>query len=99
MPFALQLQTWSITVKTIFDLLTVALFAGLVVLFLKRSLDQPEGEPYADHLWQYLLASVGCAVANYLGNEGDQISGLIVLMGALIFTVYVLKPFKNFPPR
>jgi len=83
--------------ETIFDLLTVTLFAGLVVLFLKRSIDHPEGEPYKDHLWQYLLAGVGCAVANYLGNGGYMFAAVGLFMATLAFTFYILKPFSKLP--
>ena len=51
--------------QTVYDWATMIVFAGLIVLFLQRS----QGEP-RDHLWQYLVAAVGCATTNYLGNEG-----------------------------
>ncbi len=75
---------------TIFDYLTMAVFAGLIVLFLQRSVG--EG-PFRDSLWQYLVASVGCAVSNYLGNEGWTIPGVVVLAATFAFIFYVLKPF------
>lgn len=79
--------------KTIFDLLTVGIFAGLIVLFLQRSVDQPEDVPYSDHLWQYLAAGAGCALANYLGNEGYSLAAVGLIVAILAFIVYVLKPF------
>lgn len=81
--------------KTIFDLLTVGMFAGLIVLFLQRSVDQPEDQPYADHLWQYLVAGAGCATANWLGNEGYTLPAVAVIVAILAFIFYVLKPFGN----
>lgn len=85
--------------ETIFDVLTVAIFAGLIVLFLQRSTS--EEEP-TDSLWQYLVASVGCALANYLGNEGVKsgtveytVAAVLVLAGTLAFIHYVLKPFSS----
>lgn len=81
--------------KTIFDLLTVGIFAGLIVLFLQRSVDQPEDKPYSDHLWQYLAAGTGCAVANWLGNQGYAIAAVAVIVGILAFIFYVLKPFGS----
>jgi uncharacterized membrane protein len=81
---------------TIYDYLTMAIFAGLIVLFLQRSVAD---EPPQDHLWQYLVAAVGCAVANFLGNEGYPVPAIIVIAAVLAFTLYVLRPFPNFPPR
>lgn len=81
---------------TIYDFLTIAIFAGLIVLFLQRSVgDVPPG----DHLWQYLVAAVGCAVANYLGNEGYPVFAVAMIVAVLAFIVYVLKPLPNFPRR
>ena len=51
--------------QTVYDWATMIVFAGLIVLFLQRSQGAPR-----DHLWQYLVAAVGCAATNYLGNEG-----------------------------
>ena len=91
--------------STIFDFLTVGLFAGLVVLFLKRSVnDDDVGKPVLpaepeDRLWQYLAAGGGCAVANYLGNEGYVLPAVLLIVGTLVFIAYVLRPFPGFPPR
>jgi hypothetical protein len=85
-------------VETVFDWITVAIFAGLIVLFMQRSTEE---EP-RDKLWQYLLPSTGCAVANYLGNEGLKdgnqafvILGVLVIGGVLGYIYYVLKPFDD----
>ena len=59
--------------ETVYDWITVAIFGALVVLFLHRSV-QP-GEPQ-DTILHYLPPSIGCAVANWFGNEGQ---GLVVL--------------------
>lgn len=82
--------------ETPYDFLTVGIFAGLVVLFLQRSVDEP---PPGDRLWHYLLAGVGCAIANWLGNEGYTLAAIAALLVTLAFIFYVLKPFPNFPPR
>jgi len=91
-------------VETVYDWVTVALFAGLIVLFLQRS--SGAGEP-SDSIWQYLAASVGCAVANYLGNEAIENSAtgaidyvnhalaIVVLVGTIGYVWIVLKPFKR----
>lgn len=77
--------------ETIFDWVSVAIFSGLIVLFLQRS---SEAEP-RDSLWQYLAASVGCAVANYLGNEGYEIWAVLTLVFVLAFVWIVLRPYEG----
>ena len=52
--------------NTIYDLLTMALFAGLVVLFLQRSASEDTSD---DHLYRYLPPAVGLAAANWCGNH------------------------------
>lgn len=90
--------------ETIYDWLTVMIFAGLIVLFLQRSTgdDQPR-----DSIWQYLAASLGCAVANYIGNDKDgaisaavgdtgrHLLAVAVIIGVLAYVWYVLKPFET----
>jgi Na+/phosphate symporter len=78
----------------------MVIFAGLVVLFLQRSAAH---EP-VDHMYQYAPPAIGCAVANYFGNQGEKLgnTGLIVIGWALIigvvaYTLYVLKPFRRTP--
>ncbi|RYX81297.1 hypothetical protein EON83_24600 [bacterium] len=78
--------------ETAFDFLTMAVFAGLIVLFLQRSVGD---DPTEDSIWQYLIASVGCAVSNYLGNNSYTLLGLIVLVVTLIFIYYVLRPLDR----
>lgn len=81
--------------ETVFDFLTIGIFAGLIVLFLQRSIG--EGEPQ-DSMWQYLVAAVGCAAANYLGNEGYPYLAVALIVGTLAFIYYVLHPFSRQPP-
>ena len=73
--------------ETVWDWLTVFAFAGLVTLLIQRS---QEEEP-RDHLWQYAPPTVGCAVANYLGNEGFGIIAGVLLMAIAIYVWKVLK--------
>lgn len=77
--------------ETVFDWVTVAIFAGLVVLFLERSTANNPG----DHLWQYLVASAGCALANYVGNEGYAVPAVGIIMAVLFFIHRFLKPFAK----
>ena len=80
----------------LFDFLTLAVFAGLIVLFLQRSVEPGD---YRDHLWQYLVAAVGCAVTNYLANNGYPLPAVVLLVATLAFIFYVLRPFRILPPR
>jgi hypothetical protein len=77
--------------ETPFDWVSLLIFAGLVVLFLQRSSE----ENPRDHLWQYLVPAVGCAVANYVGNEGYAVVAVAILAAVLAFIHYVLKPFQK----
>lgn len=80
--------------STVFDVLAMMIFAGLIVLFLQRSLGETQ---YKDAMWQYLVAALGCAVSNYLGNSGYAIPAVIVIVATLAFIYYVLRPFGRSP--
>ena len=73
--------------ETIFDWVTMIVFAALVVLFLQRStLDEP-----VDTIWHYLPPSVACAAANYAGNEGYPIIAFVLLVAVGAYGIIVLK--------
>lgn len=74
--------------ETAYDWITVAIFAGLIVLFLHRS----NAEEPVDSLWSYLGAGAGCAVANYIGNEGNHLVAAIAIAATIGFIMIVLKP-------
>lgn len=81
--------------ETPYDWVTVIVFAGLIVLFLQRSQGVAR-----DHLWQYLVAAVGCAATNYLGNEAlklDEanyhVAAIALGLATLAFIWIVLQPF------
>lgn len=77
--------------ETIYDWLTVGLFAGLIVLFLQRSsADEP-----SDSLIDYLIAATGCAVVNYIGNEEQHLLAGLGLAGLLLFIHLRLRPFER----
>lgn len=73
--------------ETVWDWVTVMLFAGLITLFLHRS----AAETPQDKLWQYAPPSIACAVANYLGNEGYGIAAAALLAATGVYVVQVLK--------
>ncbi len=74
--------------ETAYDWVTVGLFAGLVTLFLHRSVDSET----KDSIWQYLIASCGCAVANWLGNEGWHLPAVAMLGATIAYILLVLRP-------
>jgi hypothetical protein len=76
-------------VQTPYDWITVAIFAGLVALFLHRSVDVEEPR---DHLWQYLLAAGGCALTNWLGNADRHLLAVAALIATLAFIFHALRP-------
>jgi ABC-type Mn2+/Zn2+ transport system permease subunit len=78
---------------TIYDWLSLAIFAGLIVLFLQRSTSE-RGDNDVSLLY-YLGAGVGCAVANYFGNKGQDIVAILLLLATVGFIAYFLKPFQR----
>ena len=76
--------------QTVYDWVTLGIFAGLIVLFLQRS----TAEEPSDSLLHYLIAGVGCAIVNYLGNEGMHVAAIIGLVGVLAFIQGKLKPLS-----
>lgn len=73
--------------ETYWDWLTVIAFAGLATLLLQRS---SEEEP-RDELWHYAPPAVGCAVTNYLGNEGQHLIAAVLFVGVIAYIVMILK--------
>jgi hypothetical protein len=76
--------------QTVYDWLTLIIFSGLIVLFLERSTKGSREDP----LWMYMLAGVLCAVANYLGNNGQQIGAVLVLVANIAFIAWYLNPLN-----
>jgi hypothetical protein len=76
--------------ETVYDWITVAIFGGMVVLFLHRSTQE---EPPKDTLLQYLPPAVGCALANYVGNHGQGPLSALIVVAVLVYIALVLRPF------
>jgi hypothetical protein len=79
--------------ETLYDWLSVGVFGVLVVLFLHRSAQ--EQEP-TDTIYHYMPPAIGCAVANYLGNNGQGPLSIVIVVAVVIYIVMVLKPFGGF---
>lgn len=73
--------------ETIWDWITLFAFAGLVTLMLQRSSE----EKIRDKLWHYAPPALGCAAANYVGNEGMDILAGLIMLGVAAYVVIVLK--------
>lgn len=76
--------------ETIYDWMSVAIFGALVILFLHRSVGDQEP---TDSILHYMPPAIGCAAANYLGNEGQGPLSALIVVGVLAYIVLVLKPF------
>ena len=82
--------------QTVYDWVTVAIFAGLVVLFVQRSTSDEETAEH-DSMLLYLGAALGCAVSNWVGNKGLHIVAIPLIGATILFIVYYLRPFKFWP--
>ncbi len=77
--------------QTIYDWVTVAIFGGMVVLFLQRSMAEEEPK---DKIIQYLPPSILCALANYFGNHGQDALAIATILVVIGYIAVVLKPFN-----
>lgn len=77
--------------ESVYDWVTVALFAGLIVLFLQRS----SSEQPSDSLWHYLAAGIGLAAVNQLGNNDQHLLAVLVLVGVFAFVQVTIKPLSG----
>ena len=81
--------------ETAYDWITVAIFAGLVTHFLN---DSAKPERTGPSIWHYLAAAAGCAVANWLGNEGAHLAAIAVIAATLLYAFYFLIRERR-PPQ
>lgn len=77
--------------QTVYDWVTIAIFAGLIVLFLQRS----TAEVQTDRVIEYLPPALFCALGNYLGNNGYPIPAVPVIAVIPIYVWLVLKPQRR----
>jgi hypothetical protein len=78
--------------ESVYDWVSLAIFAGLIVLFLQRSTSDQSDKDVS--LLYYLGAGVGCAAADYLGNHGEDVLAILVLAATVAFIFYYLKPLR-----
>lgn len=77
--------------ETIYDWVTLGLFAALIVLFLQRS----ALAKHVDKLRDYLIAAVGFAAVNQIGNHGYHVLAILGLAAVLGFIQVTLRPFNK----
>ena len=82
--------------ETIFDWVSVAIFAGLIVLFVHRSTSATDDEP-DEPILPYLIGGVGCAVGNYFGNNGMLPLAILALGATILYVFYYLRPIPGWP--
>ena len=82
-----------------YDWASIGVFAGIMVLYLHRSMG--EGE-FKDKIWHYAPPAIGCAISNQVGNVGlkDQsvaLQALAVagLVASVVYVFHILKPFAK----
>ena len=78
--------------QTIFDWVTMAVFSGLVVLFLNRSMAPEETQ---DNIYHYGPPALGCAVANYLGNHDQRVAAIALIIAVVGYILFFLQPFAK----
>jgi hypothetical protein len=78
--------------NNVYDWVTMVIFGGIVVLFLQRSVgpDRP-----SDKMYHYLPPALGCAIADYLGNHDQGPAAIALVIAAVGYIVFFLKPFEK----
>jgi hypothetical protein len=76
--------------ETLFDLMAIALFIATAGIFFFRY--KHEDPPLAP----YMLISLVCAVANWLGNNGGGVGAVLLLIAGSFYLMHVAgEPFAE----
>lgn len=76
--------------ETLFDLMAVALFIAAGGIFFARL--RHEDPPLAP----YMLISLVCAVANWLGNNGGGVGAAVLLIAGSFYLLHIAgEPFAE----
>ena len=78
--------------STPYDLVTIVLFAGLAILYLQRSMGPVSDK---DRVYHYVPPAIGCATANWFGNQHQDLVAVAVIVASVAYTIVVLKPLKD----
>lgn len=68
------------------------IFGGLVILFLQRSAG-PENP--SDKIYHYLPPALGCAIADYLGNNDQRVAAISLTIAVVGYILFFMKPFDK----
>jgi len=69
---------------TLFDVVTVACFVGLVIAFLQFT------DRETRTLMHFMLAGIVFAVANQVGNSGSTILALLLVVAGVIYPALIV---------
>jgi hypothetical protein len=78
--------------STVFDWLTVLIFAALALVFLQRSLGD---RPPHDAVWKYLPPSAMCLAANQIGNHGWPLPATLLMFITIAYVWFVIRPLDR----
>lgn len=78
--------------NTVFDWLTVAIFAVLAVIYLQRSVG---ARPAHDAVWKYLPPAIVCVTANQVGNAGWSLPAATLMFAAIAYIWFVIQPLDR----
>jgi hypothetical protein len=78
--------------NSIYDWITMLIFGGLVVLFLQRSVGPARP---SDRIYHYLPPALGCAIADYLGNNDQRVAAITLIIAVVGYILFVMKPFDK----
>jgi hypothetical protein len=82
--------------NTVYDWITVLIFAALVTRFLQQSAKPADDQ---ESLWHYLVASIGCAGANWLGNNGWHLAAAACVAATIAYAFHFLRARGPRPRR
>ena len=77
--------------KTLYDVISCIVFAGIALLFLQRSAAATKDEI---PLWRYAVAALGCATGDVAGNNGYHVLGAVLLVATATFGLLALKVLR-----
>jgi hypothetical protein len=78
--------------STVYDWLTVIIFAGLAIIYLQRSAGE---RPDHDAVWKYLPPAVTCVAANQIGNADWPLPATVMMFGVLAYIWFVIRPLDR----
>lgn len=78
--------------ETLYDWWAVAIFGVLSITWLSRSVNRTS---FADPALPYGICALGCALGNWLGNEGHDVLAAAVLSATLATYLIIIRPFRK----